>query len=117
MVVERSTIKKPTSMSATLSLGSSFRANKTTCDNKHAVYSDFDTLQWTDTERRILLCQLEKSKLDILCINETDKLTGSHTIKVKRKKNQQWIVKGPQLATFDSQQVGTYLISMQNSYV
>uniref|UniRef100_A0A914YE19 Uncharacterized protein n=1 Tax=Panagrolaimus superbus TaxID=310955 RepID=A0A914YE19_9BILA len=102
LVVERASPKKPISVTATL--GNSFRRNKTTSDSKHAVYSDFDTKQWTDAERRVLLCQSEKSKLDILCINDKDKLTGSHTIKVKRKKNQQWIVKGPQLATFDSEQ-------------
>uniref|UniRef100_A0A7E5A0S0 Uncharacterized protein n=1 Tax=Panagrellus redivivus TaxID=6233 RepID=A0A7E5A0S0_PANRE len=101
LIVERSTSKKT---STGISLGSSFRMSGSNNDDTRGVYSDFDARAGTDAERRILLCQSEKSKLDILRINETDKLIGSNTIKMKRRKNQQWIINGPQLAVFDSEQ-------------
>uniref|UniRef100_A0AC34RJH1 Uncharacterized protein n=1 Tax=Panagrolaimus sp. JU765 TaxID=591449 RepID=A0AC34RJH1_9BILA len=101
LIVERPTNKK-SGVGSTLS--SSFRGLTHSADERHSVYSDFDAKQWAENERRILLCELEKSRLNILRINDDDKMISSHSIKVKRKKDQQWIVKGPQLAIYDEKQ-------------
>lgn len=102
MIVEKPTNKK-SGVGSTIS--SSFRGLTHSGDEKHSVYSDFDTKKWDENERRILLCELERSRLNILRVNDDDKLISSHSIKVKRKKDQQWIVKGPQLAIYDEKQV------------
>ncbi|KAI6218469.1 hypothetical protein M3Y95_01167600 [Aphelenchoides besseyi] len=71
-------------------------------NNKASVYSDFDVHNFSKSEHRIVLCDAVKSQLNILVLIEPNQLVDKQTIKVKRRKREAWIVKGPRLAVFDS---------------
>lgn len=75
---------------------------------KASVYSDFDVQRVSKVESRIILCEAQKSRLDALILNERNELIDTNTIKVKRRKEQKWIVQGPQLAVWDTEQVSQY---------
>lgn len=77
-----------------------------TASNKNSggnsVYSDFDVQRWSKAECRIVLCEAAKSQLNILVLFEPNQLVDKQTIKVKRRKNEKWIVQGPKLAVWVS---------------
>lgn len=73
--------------------------------HKASVYSDFDVQRFGKADSRIILCEAQKSRLDVLVLGEENALLDTRTIKVKRRKNQKWIVQGPKLAVWDSEQV------------
>ncbi|CAD5216116.1 unnamed protein product [Bursaphelenchus okinawaensis] len=70
---------------------------------KASVYSDFDVHKFSKTESRIILCEAQKSRLDVLILGEKNELLDTQTVKVKRRKNQKWIVQGPKLAVWDTE--------------
>ncbi|CAD5222032.1 unnamed protein product [Bursaphelenchus xylophilus] len=71
---------------------------------KASVYSDFDVHKFSKTESRIILCEAQKSRLDVLILGEKNEIIDTQTVKVKRRKNQKWIVQGPKLAVWDTEQ-------------
>jgi hypothetical protein len=72
-------------------------------NNRASVYTDFGVKRWSKAESRIVLCEAQKSQLNILVLLEPSQLIDKQTIKVKRRKNEKWIVQGPKMAVYDSE--------------
>ena len=60
-----------------------------------SVYTDIDVARFPRNEAKIVLCEAQKSQLNILVLAQPLQIVDRQTIKVKRRKAEKWIVRGP----------------------
>ncbi|KAK0414977.1 hypothetical protein QR680_011707 [Steinernema hermaphroditum] len=70
---------------------------------QRAAYSDMDVgLPFNESETvRLVLCVEGKSRLKVVTLGPEGKILRTNTIKVRRNKEQHWVVRGPKLVVCD----------------
>lgn len=71
--------------------------------SKKGGYNDMSVSEAKDGESLILLCDMKKSQLSTLNVNDKGEVVDQKTIRVRRNKGQEWVVQGPNLAILDEE--------------